>query len=50
LLRPKFACCGGQEATRDEVAAAGKPASPDDREKEPEAKDEPAQPEPEPEL
>lgn len=38
LLRPKFACCGGQETARDEVAAGGTATSPDDTEREPEAK------------
>jgi len=43
LLRPKFACCGGgQEAARDEVAA-GATAAPDDADREPAERTEPAE-------
>jgi len=43
LLRPKFACCGGgQETARDEVAA-GATAAPDDADREPAERTEPAE-------
>lgn len=44
LLRPKFACCGGgkEEAARDEVAA-GATAAPDDADRQPAERTEPAE-------